>query len=96
MRRNETRNISDLLRQFTRESPYSQKMMETKLINSWSTVLGAGIANATNNLRIDDRTLYVRIESPVMRHELFMMRTRIMEALNSCVGAKVITNIIFR
>lgn len=96
MRRKETQKISDLLKQFTRESAYEQKILENRLISNWAKVLGTGIANATRNVYISNRTLFVSIDSSVMRHELLMIRSQILEALNKSVGAKIIDQIIFK
>lgn len=96
MRRKETQKISDVLKQVMKESTYEQKIRETQVISNWSKVLGSGIANSTSKIYILNKTMFVHIESPVMRHELFMMRTKIQDALNDSIGVKVIENIIFR
>jgi len=96
MRRNETRNISDLLNDFKKESQFGNKLAETQLIGNWPKLLGPVVGKGTRNLYISNRTLFVFIDSSVMRHELFMIRSQILAALNQSVGAKVIDNIIFR
>ena len=96
MRKSETQKISDVLKQFRQESNLGPKLLETQLVNNWGTMLGPTIASATQRLYISNRVLYVSIESSVIRHELFMMRTQLQDALNKSVGAKVIDNIIFR
>lgn len=96
MRRKETQRISDLLKQFQKESAYEQKLVENRLIGNWEKVLGSGIANATGKIYISNRTLFVHVNSSVMRHELLMIRSQIQDALNKSVGSEVIDNIIFR
>lgn len=96
MRRKETQKISDILKQFQKESAYEKKLLESRVITNWSKVLGPGIGNATQNLYMANRVLFVHIDSPVMRQELFMIRTQIQVALNKSVGAEVVDNIIFR
>ncbi|MDA3928760.1 MAG: DUF721 domain-containing protein [Prolixibacteraceae bacterium] len=96
MRRKETQNISDILKQFTKESAYEQKLIENRVIGNWGKVLGTGIANSTRKMYISDRILFVYIDSSVMRQELLMIRSQIQEALNKSVGKVVIDNIIFR
>lgn len=96
MRRKETQKISDILKLALKESVYEQKLRETRLISNWSKLLGPGIASSTSRLYILNKTLFVHIESPVIRHELFMMRTKIKVALNKSVNGTVIENIIFR
>jgi predicted nucleic acid-binding Zn ribbon protein len=95
MRRKETQKISDILKDFVKRPVYEQKIQETMLVSNWGKVLGPGIARSTSELYIKNKTLFVRIESPVVRHELFMMRSRIIEALNKSVGSNVIGNIHF-
>lgn len=96
MRRKQTQGISELLKQFQKESAYENKLREHQLITNWPKVLGEGIGNATRKLYIQNKTLFVFIDSAVMRQELFMIRTQIQEALNKSVGGEVIDNIIFR
>ncbi|MBN1767922.1 MAG: DUF721 domain-containing protein [Prolixibacteraceae bacterium] len=96
MRRRETQKISDILKEVVSNSAYEQKILETRLINNWAKILGIGVANATSSIYIRNKTLFVHIESPVVRHELFMMRSRILASLNESVGTPVIYNIIFK
>lgn len=96
MRKKETQHISDLLKQFTQESAYEKKILENRLIGNWGKVLGPGVASATRNLYISNRTLFVSVNSSVMRHELLMIRTQILAALNKSVGEVIIDQIIFK
>ncbi len=95
MRRKETQKISDILKDVVKKSSYEQKIFETRLVSNWTNVLGPGIARSTSEIYIKNKTLFVKIESPVVRHELFMMRSRILAALNESVGQQVISNIHF-
>jgi predicted nucleic acid-binding Zn ribbon protein len=96
MRRRETQKISDILKQAVNESAYDRKLKETRLIENWEKVLGPGVARSTSSIYIRNKTLFVHIESPVIRHELFMMRSRILASLNESVGGVVIHNILFK
>lgn len=96
MRRKETQKISDILKEFSREGNFDQKLQETRIIKNWGEMLGPMIENSTRKIFISNRVLFVYIESPVIRHELFMIRSQIQEALNKSVGEEVIDNIVFR
>lgn len=96
MRRCEAINISDLLSEFKKQPNFNQKLLESQIIASWGETLGTAIANSTSNLSISNRTLFVRIDSAIIRNELFMIRSQIANALNKKVGVKVIDDIIFR
>jgi predicted nucleic acid-binding Zn ribbon protein len=96
MRRKETQKISEILNEFRQNSPLNQKLLETQVVANWNTLLGPVIASSTRNIYFSNRVLYVFIDSSVMRHELFMMRSQIQDALNKSVGSKVVDNIVFR
>lgn len=96
MRRKETQKISDILKDFTREKHLDQKLQETRLVNNWGSLLGPVIAKSTKKIFIQNRVLVVHIDSSVIRHELFMIRSKIVSALNDSVGQKVIDSILFR
>lgn len=96
MRKKETQPISEILKQFTKESKYEKQLLEMKLVSNWTKVLGPGITSSTRRIYINNRTLFVFIESSVIRNELFMIRTQLQKALNDSVGCEVIDNIIFR
>ncbi len=96
MRRKETQRISDVLKEFTQSSKMRSRLQETQLIENWGKTLGPVIADATGKVYIKDRTLFVNIESAVIKNELFMIRTQIRDALNKSVGESIIDNIIFR
>jgi predicted nucleic acid-binding Zn ribbon protein len=95
MRRKETQKISDVLNELVKKSSFEKKLLDTRIVANWEKVLGNGIAASTSQLFVRNKTLVVRIESPVIRHELFMMRSKIIDALNASVGQEVINNIHF-
>lgn len=96
MRRKQTQSISEVLKEFSKNPKFDDKLLETQLISNWGKVLGPTVANGTRSVHIANRTLFVAIDSAVMRHELFMLRNQIKDALNRSVGASVIDSIMFR
>jgi hypothetical protein len=96
MRRKETQKLSDILKECTSSSHLDQKLQETRLIENWGKLLGPYIQNATQRIFISKRVLFVYIESPIVKNELFMMRTRLLDALNESVGEKVVDYIAFK
>jgi len=72
------------------------KLQETRVINSWEKVVGVVFAKHTTHLSIKNRILYIKLDSSVLRSELAMARSKLVEMLNKEVGEKVIEDIIFR
>lgn len=68
---------------------------ETGLVNMWPELMGSAVGNRTKQIYIHQKKLFVRIESSVVKNELLMVKTAIIEKLNEKVGAEVINDIIF-
>ena len=71
-----------------------QKFDETALIAAWPEMMGVAIANRTKELYIRQKKLFVRVESSVIKNELMMMRSQIIEKMNERAGAEVIVEIV--
>ncbi|SHF71744.1 DUF721 domain-containing protein [Pedobacter caeni] len=71
------------------------KFDETSIIALWPELMGVAIGNRTTQIYITQKKLFVRIESSVIKNELMMVRTGIIEKLNERAGSEVITEIVF-
>ena len=88
------RPIGDLLNEYLREEGLETPLLEYRLIHqAWPAVVGDYAASCTEDLKICSQTLYARIGSPVVRHELHMQRTELVRRLNAYVDAFVIADI---
>ena len=95
MKRNNTEQIGDILRQFLRQEGLESPLNEYRLIESWKDVVGPAIARYTSNLYIKNQTLHVHLTSSVIRQELMMGREILIRNLNKTVGSQVIVDISF-
>ncbi len=71
------------------------KYDETGVVAHWPELMGTAVANRTTQIYVNQKKLFVRIESAVIKNELLMVRTGIIQKLNERAGAEVITEIIF-
>ncbi|MCD0487965.1 DUF721 domain-containing protein [Pedobacter sp. MC2016-14] len=71
------------------------KFDETGIVAMWPDIMGKAIANRTTQIYIAHKKLFVRIESSVIKNELLMVRTGIIQKLNERAGSEVITDLIF-
>ncbi|RZJ84928.1 MAG: DUF721 domain-containing protein [Chryseobacterium sp.] len=71
------------------------KFDETSVVSLWPEIMGKAVANRTTQIYIAHKRLFVRIESSVIKNELLMVRTGIIQKLNESAGSEVITEIIF-
>ena len=96
MRRNDAESVGMLIRKFLRQEGLETPLNEKRLIDSWSEVMGKGVASLSKPLYIKNQVLYVEVTSAPLRQQLMMGRQQLVTRLNQQVGAQVITNIIFR
>jgi len=71
------------------------KLDETSVIALWPEIMGNAVANRTTQIYIAHKKLFVRIESSVIKNDLLMIRTGIMQTMNERAGSEVITEIVF-
>lgn len=71
-----------------------QKFNESSIENAWPEIIGPFIARRTQKLYIRNKILYLRIESAVVKHELTLMRTQIVERVNEYVGHPIVEDVV--
>jgi predicted nucleic acid-binding Zn ribbon protein len=71
------------------------KFDETGIVAYWPELMGTAIANRTTQIYVSQKKLFIRIESSVIKNELLMVRTGILQKLNEKAGSEVITEIVF-
>ncbi|WP_199118778.1 DUF721 domain-containing protein [Pedobacter sp. ASV28] len=71
------------------------KFDETGVVSLWPEIMGAAVANRTKQIYVSQKKLFVRIESSVVKNELLMVKSAIIDKLNERVGSKVIFEIVF-
>ncbi len=96
MRRSKTQKIDELVQLFLKEQGLDVKLKELELINSWEKVIGKNVSNATSNIYIKNRKLFVQVRSSIIRSELMLIKTGLIRALNNEVGEKLIDDIVVR
>jgi hypothetical protein len=72
------------------------RRLEEQVKAAWPEVMGKMVEKETKRLFIRNNTLFVTLDSPVLRQELSYAREKICKALNEVVGAEVIEEVVFR
>ena len=95
MKRTNTLGISEVINELISHYKIGDKLNETRIIAAWREVLGP-LAKPTDELYINNKVLFVKLSSSVVRNELYMMRSVLVRRLNEKVGGEIITDIVFR
>lgn len=96
MRRSKTQKIEELVKLVLKEQGLDTKLKELELIKARENVIGKNVANATTNLYIKNRKLFVQVRSSIVRNELMLIKTGLIQALNKEVGDNIIDDIVVR
>ena len=90
MRRTKTMLMGDLLEEFFKRPYIAEKVAEGKLPDTWREIVGDRAADVTTELRLEKHILYVRIQSSVLRSELFYQREALKEEINRRSGVRLV------
>ena len=96
MERRKTIHISEIIQEILNKSNLKGRLDETTISQKWEEVVGRPMAQYTKNVYVSKGILYVNVTSSVVRNELMMSRTTLIEQLNAITANKTITDIIFR
>lgn len=96
MRKSNTQPLKNVIKEYIEALGHRKKIKEVNLISNWEKIMGKPIARHTTNLYIKDKTIYISLDSSVLRNELLMRRESIISHLNEYAGEPVINKIIFR
>ena len=96
MRKSNASTLGQAIRAYLKAMGLDQKLKERSLISSWEETLGKNVANATRNIYISNQKLFVELDSSIIRNELFMMKSSILQTLNKKAGEIVIRDIILK
>ena len=96
MRKSNTQKISEVIDEYLKNSGLTQKLKRARIINHWEELIGKAIAKKTTSIYIKKKTLFVSLNSSVVKNELMMMRQQIIDAINKEAGEILIEKIVIR
>lgn len=91
----EEQPLKEIIDKFLKAYAWDGKMKEMDLVAAWPELMGIAVANRTKEIRIQNKKLYLTIDSAVMREELLLGKQIIIDRLNEYAGQEVVTDIWF-
>ena len=88
--------LKQLLNQMLDKYKLSEKLDEVDLESRWEELMGTMIYKHTIQLKVQNKKLYIQLDSPVIRQELIYGKTLIIQKVNNFVGKELITDVVFR
>ncbi|MCK9613352.1 MAG: DUF721 domain-containing protein [Bacteroidales bacterium] len=90
------RPLKDIIKELIEEYNFSDKLNRYNVADKWEETVGKAIAGHTTRLWVSKRTLYVELNSSVVRSELNMIKSMIVERLNSYFDKPVIDKLVLK
>lgn len=87
--------LKELIDRFLKAYRLDSKMKEMDVINGWSELMGPAIAHRTEQLKIRNQVLIVKMNSSVMRDELQRGKQIIILRVNEFAGFNIIKDVWF-
>ena len=93
--RSNDKSLKEAIEQMLQVYKIKRRFDETGVIAAWPELVGKSVANRTKELFIHDKKLFLRIESSVIKNELILMRSQIINKINEDAKAILLEDIVF-
>ena len=92
-RENDSFSVKDLMQNFIKENNLSKGMQKLKIKETWTKMMGPGVATHTTSVRLQNKTLIIQLTSSVLREELSYGKDKIIKMMNEALGEEVVTKL---
>ena len=95
-RHNDHINISDALKEFVETNKLEKGLNKVNVVDAWAKLMGNGVNNYTTSVNLERDTLYIQLNSSVLREELSYGKQKIIDMINEELGKEIIKKLILR
>jgi len=95
-RNNENLSISDALKEFVQTNKLEKGLDKVNVVEAWAKLMGNGVNNYTTSVNLERETLYIQLNSSVLREELSYGKQKIINMLNEELGKEIIKKLVLR
>lgn len=88
-------SLGDAITKILKAYRLDGKMKEIDVLSKWEELMGRAVSLRTKNIRIQNKILYLDIDSSVMRDELLNGKSIIIQRLNSEAGFEMVRDVWF-
>ncbi len=96
MRDNNEQWLKIVLDDFLKGYKSSDKLKEAQITNEWSKIVGPIFAQHTTSITLKGKYLFVRIDAPSVKYELYMARNLLIKSINNFFNKTLIEKIFFQ
>ncbi len=96
MRRTNDHTLKDAIKHLLNAYKLKGKILETRLLGEWETLVGDTVAKYTDDLYVREKKLYIKVSNATVRQELLYSKDELLKQLNSFAGEMALEDIIVR
>ncbi len=94
MRRKHTQTLGQAIKLYLKAMGLEKKINEISVIKQWEDIIGTAVANKTEKIFINDKTLFVKVNSSIVKQELLMLQTGIIIRFNDLAKKEIVTKMV--
>lgn len=87
--------LKEVLERWLKAYGFEGKMKEMDVINAWPELMGEAVAHRTEEIKIKNKKLFLKMGSSVMRDELLQGKSIIIQRVNEYAGVEMIDDVWF-
>lgn len=95
-RENDGTPLKELINKYLDSINIKSKIFEINIKEHWEKVMGTFIAQKTKDISLKEGVLTLKIDSPIIKNELKMGKSKIIDLLHQEIGQKCISEINIR
>lgn len=92
-RQYEFHSLEELMKDVIKENKLTKGLQKLSVEEAWQNLMGQGIANYTQSVTLQGKTLVVKLTSSVLREELSYGKEKIIAMMNKELGEPLISKI---
>lgn len=96
MKKQTSRRLGDIMKEYLAEIGRSQGILGARVVRCWDETMEPGVVKATASRFFKDGTLYVNLNSSILRSILSRRSKSIIYLLNKNLGGAVVNKLVLR
>ena len=89
-RENDSFSIKDLLGSYIKDGNLNKGFQKIHIDEAWAKMMGPGVVSYTNEVKLQNGTLIVRLSSSVLREQLNYGKDKIVKMINEEMGEDLV------
>jgi uncharacterized membrane protein YheB (UPF0754 family) len=95
MERRKTERLGDMIDSWLKKQGKHSNMLKAHVVNRWEEFVGKPAARYTESVKFVNNELHVKLRSAVVKRELELIKTPLIEKINQEAKCEIVINIIF-